>query len=156
MVMKTTYSILYSLLLSTVCRAQIANNDNWSYLVVTPTKFEQKLLDSMIKNYQIHNNKNQFVFFCWRPIEEDLGTINISSDNSKRIQSTDKIKIGWDETYNYLERRQKLLGEIVEYHEAIKKAKQELTKLKKERDIIIKKLNLMKNKMKKASLNRIK
>jgi len=155
--MKATYSFLLVLLIATLCRAQM-NEANWDFVLVTPTQVEQQLLNSMFEKYQHNSNPNEFIFLCWRPIEEDLGTVFISSENPKRIEQPELNIVEKDETYHYLEARQKLLGEIVQYHESIKKAELELELLIKERDLINQRLNYLKSllpKNNKVRINRL-
>ena len=65
--------------------------------------------------------------------------------NVKNIQLPQRIKIERRVDNDYFAQRIKLFEEIIEYKKALKKSKQDLEKLKQEREIILRRLNLLKS-----------
>lgn len=124
--------ILLMFILATGCWAQNDIN-NKDYLDIVPI---QKLLHHLI-------NSNNIIFFRWQRIEGGIGIIGVPNLNMEKIFDGDR-KIERETIQDSLKARLKLLKEIVEYHRAIKKAKQELAQLRQERDNIIKKLDFLK------------
>lgn len=153
--MKTTYSLLLILLLATACWAQKNSMDNWNYIIVTPMEFKQKLIESMNKV----DNDTQMMLFCWRPLKSAVMVNELPNYSKKIDRYADRIKIERIDNSDYFKMKIEMIKEIVECQKAIEKSKLELEELKKERDIIIKKLNLMRSfllKKKKVKLNRTK
>ena len=143
--MKATCSLLLVFLLSTACFAQfgdftqLVKNNNWNYVVVSSAETEQDVV----------------VLLCWKSIENEPGPLNYPQKRGYGPQFADQIIVKQDKMYDYLDARRKYLAEMVQYHEAIKRAKLKLTELKKERDEIMKKLDLMKNNLYKKNTLRL-
>ena len=96
------------------------------------------------------------IFLCWRALLAESSPVDIIKNSNDERQVPDKLIFERDENYNYLQKRKELLKEIVGYHEALKRAENELTDLKKERDILLKKLEQLKSILEKKSKAKLK
>ena len=151
--MKVKYVIALLTILATGAFAQ--NNDSNSYII--PTETDQQLFYYLIEKYQNQAGDQNLLLIYSPLIKGRVGILNVPINKDYTIET--EINIPKPEIiHEDIENRLQILKEIVEYQKVITSAKQELIKLKQERDLIQKKLELMKSilyQKKKVKLNRI-
>jgi hypothetical protein len=122
---------------------------------IIPSEVDQEIIYYLIQKYQTPEEREQNVMFFYpSAVKGRAGIINVPL----LMAEEDQPETIMDDMDNTIEERLNLLKEIAEFHKAINTATQELEKLKQERDLILKKLQLMKsllNNRKTTKLSRI-
>ena len=139
------------MIISINCWAQKPNKHNFRYALPTLKN------DQSFQVNKSNNLNSNIVFLPWKQIDGSFGLLPVIVMENKHDIHND-TPTEYNEFHNILEKRLKLLREILEFHQAIKQAKSDLQKLKQERERVVKKMNLIKTillKKNKMQLNRL-
>ncbi|MBD3288005.1 hypothetical protein GF337_04305 [candidate division KSB1 bacterium] len=140
----TLFTVIMALAIG--CRAQnIEDNKELNFMVIEPKSYEQKLLDSILEEYNVDESKKQVIIFCWGHLPADNYLLVDPPERFSRLNGIERNGLNRiDKSDKFAPKKLKLLQEIEEYKNAIHNSTKELKELQHERDMIVRKIKRLK------------